>query len=107
MRPDFNPLTTHYLPKLDYARAHADGWTLASRDDGTWAIARSDGDPRFKNDMQAYEFVVARAVEGSDDHREAFILDGKTIAAVPLDYGLSGPVQRLFENLTPMSATLH
>ena len=100
---------SHYQPKLDYARAHRQGWTLAITEVGVWTIQKYWPDPldTFQDDGAAYEFVLDEAEAGSPDHREAFILDGKKVSSLSPDFDLNAVVYRLFDNLTPINAKIH
>lgn len=63
--------------QFDNAQALTEGWMLSERDDGHLQVQMDDDQPNvFDGDFQAFCFVKARALAGSDYHRRAVDLHG-------------------------------
>jgi hypothetical protein len=85
--PDGAPAMNKILwTDADEAIANAEGWTLDDSAEA-YSIQRLDeldcmGVPDFANDLEALAHVTCRALEGSDLHRRAIMLDGEVMQEV-------------------------
>lgn len=59
------------IERFDETQARSEGWAIFSASGGRHQLQRLDEEAIFPNDDQAWEFVVRRALAGSEYHLEA------------------------------------